>query len=355
MSDLVKWNSLGKSGLKISNVILGCMSFGSTEWANFVVEDEDKVFEILKKAYDMGIRTYDTADVYSNGLSEVLLGKFLKKFNIPREKVVIMTKVFFQVDESLGHRMLFTPGALTAEQELGLINGKGLSRKHIFEAVEGSLRRLDTPYIDLYQIHRYDHSTPPEETMKALNDLIEMGKVHYIGASAMKVVDLLHLQHVADKNNWQQFISVQSQYNLLTRVDEEELNYYASKFGVGLTPYSPLASGFLARELAKDLNSLPTPRANITAAYSTVYTEDTSRESDKEIINRVGELAEKYNTSRTAISLAWLIAKNANPIVGIGKVERLDDLLIASNLKLDESDIKYLEEPYEPKLRSFLQ
>jgi aryl-alcohol dehydrogenase-like predicted oxidoreductase len=352
----VTWKNLGRSGLKVSNIIVGCMQFGSKGWQSWVEDDEEKTFKILKAAYDVGIRTYDTADLYSNGLSEKLLGKFLKKYDIPRERVVIMTKVYGPVDESYGHAdMLLMDDQWTEEKRINLLNSRGLSRKHILDAVDNSLKRLGVSYIDVYQIHRNDTSVPPEEIMRALNDVVESGKARYIGASSMKIVDFVGLQHVADKNNWHLFINVQSEYSLLFREDEHELNYYADKNGVGVTPFSPLAYGYLARELSKDFDSLPTERSKTySQTFGVAFTEKDSKESDKQIINRVGEIAEKYQTSRASVALAWLLSKGAHPIVGIGKTERIPDLVDATNLKLTEEDCKYLEAPYEPKLRQFL-
>ncbi|CCH44000.1 putative aryl-alcohol dehydrogenase [Wickerhamomyces ciferrii] len=349
----VPWVNLGKSGLKISNVIIGAMSFGSKGWMEWVEDDEEKIFKILKKAYDHGIRTYDTADAYSNGLSEIILGKFLKKYNIARDKVVILTKVFGPVDESLGHDFMFFTDIKTEEDAINLANNRGLSRRHILDAAENSVRRLGT-YIDVYQIHRFDPDTPQEETMKALNDVVEKGLTRYIGASTTRAVEFVEFQHIAEKNGWHKFISVQSYYNLINREDENELNYYAKKTGVGIIPWSPLAGGVLARDVDSDSNLTKRQKDDKFANSNFNYIlkgDDPEKAAEVAIIKRIGEIATKKNVSRAAIATAWVIHKGAQPIVGLSSEKRVDDLIVGANLKLDEEDVKYLEEPYKPRAR----
>ncbi|CCH44550.1 putative aryl-alcohol dehydrogenase [Wickerhamomyces ciferrii] len=358
MSDqeqFVPWVNLGKSGLKISNVIIGAMSFGSKGWMEWVEDDEEKIFKILKKAYDHGIRTYDTADLYSNGLSEIILGKFLKKYNIKRDKVVILTKVWAPVDESVGYDFMALRDFKTEEQGIDFANNKGLSRRHILDAAENSVRRLGT-YIDVYQIHRYDPDTPQEETMKALNDVVEKGLTRYIGASTSRAVDFVEYQHIAEKNGWHKFISVQSYYNLINREDEHELNYYAKKTGVGIIPWSPLAGGVLARDVDSGSNdsSLTKRQQAPTFKHIADYvlkSDDPEKAAEVSIVQRIGELASKKNVSRAAIATAWVIHKGAQPIVGLNSEKRVDDLIVGANLKLDEEEVKYLEEPYKPRVR----
>ena len=202
---------LGQSGLKVSRIILGCMSFGSREWMNWLTEEEEAL-ELIHHAYQNGINTWDTADVYSNGQSEEIVGKALKKYNIPRERVVIMSKVFFAVGDD-------NAPTFSATNDGEFVNRLGLSRKHIIDAVEASVKRLGT-YIDVLQIHRLDHETPKEEIMRALNDVVERGWVRYIGASSMAAWQFQQLQHVAEKHGWHQFISMQNLYNLLYREEE---------------------------------------------------------------------------------------------------------------------------------------
>ncbi|CDR46508.1 CYFA0S23e01706g1_1 [Cyberlindnera fabianii] len=348
-STTVPWNNLGSSGLKISNVIIGCMSYGSKEWADWVISDEEKVYEILNKAYELGIRTFDTADMYSNGVSEILLGKWIKKYNIKRDKIVIMTKVFNPVDEDIEDLFKKQIRGFTKAEEVEIINSRGLSRKHILDGAQESVRRLGT-YIDLYQIHRFDHEVPMEETMRALNDVVEQGHARYIGASTMRAVEFVMLQNVAEKNGWHKFVSMQSKYNLLDREDEHEMNYYCQKTGVGLIPWSPLAAGMLARPVPEVLDD-----SNITARQKNgrgkISAQDKDKVADITIINRVEEVAKKLNVPMAAVATAWALAKGTNPIAGISSVKRLEELFVGANLKLSEEDIKYLEEPYLPKLR----
>lgn len=215
----LKYNNLGDSGLKIAPVIVGCMTYGSKAFADWVMDDEEEIFKILKHAYDSGLRTFDTADVYSMGKSEEILGKFLKKFDIPRDRVVILSKVFFPVDTK-------TPGFNLADREkfpaINYVNSQGLSRKHILDAVQASVDRLGT-YIDVIQIHRLDLTTPKKEIMKALNDVVDQGLARYIGASSMKAIEFAQLQFVAEQNGWHKFISMQNYHNLLYREEEREM------------------------------------------------------------------------------------------------------------------------------------
>ncbi|KAI0461952.1 hypothetical protein LJB42_004557 [Komagataella kurtzmanii] len=327
---------LGDSGLQISRVIVGCMSFGSKKWNEWVIEDEDKIFEILKHCYDKGIRTFDTADSYSNGESERLLGKFLKVYNIPRESVVIFSKVFFPLgDNEKGFN--YTTRAQFPQHEL--INRQGLSRKYIIDGVRSSVERLGT-YIDLLQIHRLDPNVPPKEIMRALNNLVESNQVRYLGASTMKTWQFVNLQNLAEQNGWHKFISMQNYYNLLYREEEREMNDYCKHNGVGLIPWSPNARGILTRPL-KTL----TTRATTDAAIKMVGLNSLSPESE-EIINRVEKLASKKNVSMAVISTAWVLHKGCNPIIGFSKPSRVDEALEALDLELLPEDIQFLEEPY---------
>lgn len=332
---------LGDSGLSVSKVIIGCMSFGSKDWLAWVEDDEEKAFEMLNKAYENGIRTFDTANVYSNGISEKILGKWIKKYNINRGKIVVMSKCFFPVDDTKGgeHFGKFEP--------LEVVNKTGLSRKNIIDSVQGSVDRLGT-YIDLLQIHRFDKSTPKKEIMKALNDVVDMGLARYIGASAMKAVEFAELQFIADKYDYHKFISMQSYYNLLYREDERELNHFCanSDLGkVGLVPYSPLARGFLARPLGSDSTTREGVDKGINARYGLADLAD----HEVEIIKRVEELAKKYDVCMAAIGIAWLWVKGACPIVGVSSASRIDDYMQALKVKLTDDEIKNLEELYQPK------
>lgn len=338
---------LGSSGLKISPVIVGCISYGSKSWSQWVIEDKEKVFEILKHCYDNGLRTFDTADMYSNGLSERLLGEFLKRYNIRRETVVILTKIFFAVDDSLELSYLEQTHDTSPEISLDLSNQRGLSRKHILDGVSKSVERLGT-YVDVLQIHRLDKETPMEEIMRSLNDVVESGQVRYLGASSMLATELAELQFIAEKHGWFKFISSQSFYNLLYREDERELIPFAKKHGVGLIPWSPNARGLLTRPFGSD-----SARNDSDMAYR-LLSSITSSESDKCIINRVEEIAKKRGVSMATVSIAWVLSKGCYPIVGLNSCERVDEAVKAIHFEFDESEIAYLEEPYGPKPQIFV-
>ncbi len=319
----MKYTKLGKTGLDISRICLGCMSFGKADgWGhNEWALDEEESISVVRKALDSGINFFDTANLYSCGQSEIILGKALKKY-ANRDEVVIATKVWGKMRE----------GA----------NGAGLSRKSILAEVNHSLERLGVDYIDILYIHRWDYDTPIEETMSALNDLVRAGKVHYLGASAMFAWQFQKAQHVAEKNGWTKFSVMQGHYNLLYREEEREMNPLCFDQGVGLVPYSPLASGRLAREI-----NTQTTRFNADQIAKWKY--DSTEEVDNVIVERVGEIAKKHNVTRAQVSIAWLWEKGVDsPIVGITKEKYLDDFVAALRVKLTEDDIKYLDEPYVP-------
>lgn len=343
---LLKQVRLGRSGLKISPIVVGCMSYGSKDWAPWVEDDRGKIFEILKYCYDHGLRTYDVADMYSNGLSERLLGEFLAHYKIPRERVVILTKVYFPVDEELEmkHGGLEAGNAEAAQQELDLANQQGLSRKHILAGVEASCGRLGT-YIDVLQLHRLDRETPMEEIMRALNDVVESGKVRYIGASTMRATELADLQAIAERRGWHQFISSQSCHNLLYREDERELIPYLERHGLGMIPWSPNARGILCRPAADHAKS---QRAKTDPTIKR-RAMDHLEAQEVEIIDRVQEIADKRGTSMAVVSSAWVLAKGGYPIVGLSSIERVQEILGAAEFSLSEEEIAYLEEPYLPK------
>lgn len=339
MSSVIEWNRFGKSGLKISKIVVGFMSYGKKQWADWVEDDQDKIFQLLKKAYDLGIRTYDTADVYSNGFSEVILGEFLKKYNIKRDKVVIMTKVFNPVDEDLD---LKHGGAGPSVKPIDLINSQGLSRKHIFDGVENSVKRLGT-YIDLLQIHRLDKEVEPEEIMRALNDVVDKGLTRYIGASSMRATEFAELQFTADKHGWHKFISIQNYYNLLYREEEREMLPFAKKQGIAVLPWSPNARGVLTRPASQTTTRHLSDPQFENLGLNKLTT------ADIEIINRVEEIAKKRGVSQAIISTAWVLSKGYNPIVGLNKLERVTEALEASQFELTSEEIEYLEAPYQPK------
>lgn len=336
---LVQQVRLGKnSGLKISPILVGCMSYGCKQWAEWVLEDKEKIFSILKHCYDHGLRTFDTADVYSNGASERLVGEFLKKYNIDRETVVILTKLFYPVDESLD---LKHGGTFDEEEKLQLTHHRGLSRKHIIAGAKASMERLGT-YIDVLQIHRFDDETPMEETMRALNYVVDQGFTRYIGASTMRATEFAEMQFIAEKHGWYKFISSQSSYNLLYREDERELIPFAQRHGVGLIPWSPNARGVLTRpsnQTSERIKSDPT--------YSRLGW-NALRANQKEIVDRVEEIAKTKGVSMAVISIAWVLSKGAYPIVGLNSIERVNEALQALDVRLTDEETTYLEEKYLP-------
>ncbi|KAK3343024.1 NADP-dependent oxidoreductase domain-containing protein [Neurospora tetraspora] len=330
-----EYRRLGKSGLRVSVPIFGCMSFGDRRTLDWAIE-EDEALPLLKAAYDRGLNTWDTANVYSNGASEII------KYDIPREKVVILTKCWGAVGETPDLRSVFFPSQIAASKDY--VNQHGLSRAAIFNAVEASLRRLGTPYIDLLQIHRFDPNTPIEETMKALYDLVQSGRVRYIGASSMWATQFAQMQFCAEKNGWTKFISMQNQYNLLYREEEREMIRFCNDTGVGLIPWAPLCRGHLARrpdQFGSTKRSQGEKEAQ-SGSHGTV-------EPDLIIINRVVEIADKHEWPISHVALAWIAKRVTSPIIGFSSVERLEEAISARGKVLTEEEEKYLEELYKPK------
>jgi len=327
---------LGKSGLRVSIPIFGAMSIGHPDWAPWVL-DEEKSLPLLKAAYDRGLNTWDTANVYSNGVSEEIVGKAIKKFNIPRHKLVILTKCFGPVGEEPVLRGIFFPTEIKKSKDY--VNQSGLSRQAIFNAVDASLKRLDTPYIDLLQIHRFDPNTPLEETMEALHDLVKSGKVRYIGASSMWATQFAQLQFVAEKNGWTKFVSMQNHYSLIYREEEREMNRFCNDTGVGLIPWAPLARGHLAR---------PWEKFGSTTRSKPELEKGLSKE-DEDTIKRVQELAEKKGWKISQVALAWINKRISSPIIGFSSIERIDEAIEVRGKTLTEEEEKYLEELYVPK------
>ncbi|KZW00866.1 Aldo/keto reductase [Exidia glandulosa HHB12029] len=336
----MEYQRLGTSGLKVSKIILGCMSYGSSAWRDWVL-DEEKALPLFKAAYDAGINTWDTADTYSNGESEKLVRKAIEKYNIPRKKVVILTKCYFPVNEE-------DPGfsVLSWADRPELINQTGLSRKHIFDAVDASVARLGT-YIDVLQIHRLDQETPAEEVMEALHDVVKSGKVRYIGASSMYAHEFATLQFTATLHGWTKFISMQNYYNLAYREEEREMNPFCDKTGVGLIPWSPICAGLLARPYDQQ-----TTRSQTDVYYKLFYSNrDKTREAaiDKEIVQRVEKVAKDKGVSMAAVAIAWVLGKGCAPIVGLSSEKRIQEAVDSLKVKLTDEECKFLEEPYEPK------
>lgn len=310
--------------MKVSRICLGCMGFGDAErWVHKWVLDEENSRPIIKKALEMGINFFDTANVYSLGVSEEILGRALKEF-ARREEVIIATKVFSKMRE--------TP------------NGSGLSRKAIMGEIDASLRRLETDYVDLYQIHRWDYETPIEETMDALHDVVKAGKARYIGASAMFAWQFQKALHVAEKHGWTRFVSMQNHLNLLYREEEREMMPLCRAEGIGVIPYSPLASGRLTRDWSSDSTlRAQTDQIAIMKYGSTV-------EADQQVVDRVAEIAQKHGAPRVHIALAWLLQKQpvTAPIIGATKISHLEEAVGSLNVKLTPEEVAYLEEPYVP-------
>lgn len=313
----MEYTKLGNTDIEVSRLCMGCMSFGdpASNMHAWTLNPEETE-KIIKKSLDLGINFFDTANCYSAGTSEEYLGRALKN-NISRDKVVIATKVYFNE----GH----------------------LSKEAIPREVEGSLKRLGTDYIDLLIIHRFDYTTPIEETMEALDKVVKSGKVRAIGASAMYGYQFSKMQYIAEKNNWTKFVSMQNHYNLLYREDERELIPICDDMNVSRTSYSPLAGGRLSRPTW----SADTLRSKTDKAAANKY--DSTKDMDMEIVKRVDELAKKKNVSMTQIALAWQLAKGvASPIIGVTKEKYLDDAVGTFDVKLSKEDIDYLEEMYVP-------
>ncbi|KAL9027702.1 MAG: hypothetical protein Q9196_003817 [Gyalolechia fulgens] len=327
-----EYKQLGKSGLRVSVPILGAMSIGDKRWMPWVIE-EDQALPLLKAAYDRGLNTWDTANVYSNGASEEIIGKAIKKYNIPRHKLVLLTKCCGTVREGNDPETL---ALKDIDQTVDYVNQRGLSRQGIFAAVEASLRRLATPYIDLLQIHRFDKTVPVEETMEALHDLVKSGKVRYIGASSMWTYQFATMQFTAERRGWTKFVSMQNYYNLLYREEEREMNQFCNQTGVGLIPWSPLSQGALARPAS--------------AHGSTTRSLGKSMaETDAQIVSRVEELAKKHDWKMSHVALAWVNKRIASPIIGFSSSERISEALEVRGKELSEEEERYLEEPYQPK------
>src|SRR3954467_9715187 len=317
------YTRLGKTGLKVSRICLGCMTYGTPSWREWVL-DEESSRPFIRRALEMGINFLDTADMYSRGVSEEILGRALRDF-AKREDVVIATKVNFPMGEGP--------------------NDRGLSRKHIFDAIDASLRRLGVDHVDLYQIHRFDRETPIEETLEALNDLVRAGKVRYLGASSMHSWQLAKSLYLADLNGWPPLLSIQNHYNLAYREEEREMLPLCREEGIGVIPWSPLARGFLAGNRPPPARG-ETVRAKTGGFAHELYYAD----SDFTIAERVADLAARRGLKPTQVALAWLLAKPGvpAPIIGASKLPHLDEAVAALDVRLEPEEITFLEEPYQP-------
>ena len=324
-ASLMQYINLGSTGLKVSRICLGAMTFGSPTWRDWVLpEDESRPF--IQRALEAGINFFDTADMYSRGASEEILGRALAEY-ATRDQVVVATKAFFPL----------TDGP----------NTRGLSRKHLLDAIDGSLRRLGTDYVDLYQIHRFDHETPIEETLETLNDIVRAGKARYIGASSMYAWQFAHMLQLSERRGWARFVAMQNHYNLIYREEEREMLPLCRAEGIGVIPWSPLARGFLAgnrRSSSEDWGE--TRRARTDEYAHGLYYEA----SDFSVVNHLVDLAARRGVPPAQIALAWILRQPSvtAPIVGTTKLEHLDAAVAALDVTLDDEECRDLEAAYVP-------
>lgn len=319
----MEYIKLGNTGLDVSRICLGTMGFGVAEnWHHKWGLDEQKSRPIIKKALELGINFFDTANMYAGGTCEEIVGRALKDF-ANRDEVVLATKVYYQMHNGP--------------------NGSGLSRKAIMSEIDKSLERLGTDYVDLYMIHRWDYNTPIEETMEALHDVVKSGKARYIGASSMYAWQFLKANHIAEKNGWTKFVFMQNHLNLMYREEEREMLPLCKEEKIAVIPYSPLASGRLTRDW-----SVTTHRSETDPIQKSSY--DATVDADRLIVERVAEIAEKHAVPRVQIALAWLLQKEpvTAPIVGATKLSHLEDAIASLSVSLTPEEVEYLEEPYVP-------
>ncbi len=319
----MQYANLGRTGLKVSRICLGMMSFGTSQWRDWVLDEED-ARPLIQHALEKGINFFDTANMYSRGVSEEVTGQALRDFS-RRDEVVIATKVYFAWSD--------------------VPNQGGLSRKHLMSEVEASLKRLGTDYIDLYQIHRFDYNTPIEETLEALKDLVRSGKVRYIGASSMWAWQFAKSLYLADLHGWSRFVSMQNHFNLIYREEEREMIPLCRDQNIGVIPWSPLARGFLAGNRTRSKSGDTLRSKSDEFAHNMYY-----RETDFNIVNRVVELAGKHGVTPSQIALAWMTGKPwiTAPIIGAGKARYIDEAVAALDIELTAEEVTYLEELYEP-------
>ena len=319
----MQYVNLGKTGLKVSRLCLGMMSYGSKTWREWLLE-ENEAEPFVKRALDAGINFYDTADVYSFGESEKILGNIMKRLGVKREAIVVATKVFSTMSDEP--------------------NDRGLSRKHIMDSIDKSLKRLQMDHVDLYQIHRWDYATPIEETMDALNDVVRAGKARYIGASSMFAWQFAKAQHVAEMHDWARFVSMQNHYNLIYREEEREMIPLCLDQGIGLIPWSPMARGFFSGKHKPGAGE--TIRARTDPLADQLY----FHENDFAVAEKTAEVAKGRSVTASQLALAWLLNKAyiSAPIIGANKMIHLEQAIAALEIKLSEDEIKRLEEPYQP-------
>ena len=318
----MQYVNLGQTGLKVSRLCLGTMTYGSPQWRDWVLPEADSR-PFIDRALSQGINFFDTADMYSLGVSEEILGRALKDM-AQRDRVVIATKVFNPMSDDP--------------------NDRGLSRKHIFDSIDASLRRLQTDYVDLYQIHRWDDQTPIVETLEALHDLVKIGKVRYIGASSMYAWQFAKALYLADLRGWTRFVSMQNQYNLVYREEEREMLPLCRTEGVGVIPWSPLARGFLAGNRSRQ--QAETTRAKSDDFAHKLYYSD----SDFDVVDRVVAIAQQRSVPPAQVALAWLLHQPGvtAPIIGASKMHHLEDAVAALKIELSDDECAQLEDPYQP-------
>jgi len=319
----MKYVNLGRAGVKVSRVCLGVMTYGDPAWRPWILtEEQGRPF--IKRALEQGINFFDVADMYSLGKSEEILGRAIRDF-ARRDDVVIGTKAYFKMSDDP--------------------NDRGLSRKHLMSAIDASLRRLGTDYVDLYQIHRYDAETPIEETLRALDDIVRAGKARYIGGSSMSSWQFTKALYLADRHGWTRFVSMQNHYNLVYREEEREMLPLCREEGIGVIPWSPLARGFLAGNRRPSDKGTTARAQTDDIAHRLYYTE-----SDFKIVERVVALADRRGVSPAQIALAWLLHQPGvtAPIVGASKMEQLDQAIAAVDITLTEEERRELEELYQP-------
>jgi 1-deoxyxylulose-5-phosphate synthase len=320
----MEYVNLGSTGLKVSRICLGTMTYGSKRWREWVLEEEEGR-PFIRRALELGINFFDTADMYSVGVSEEILGRALKDFGPSRDRVVIATKLFNPMGDDP--------------------NQRGLSRKHVRHAIDDSLRRLGTDYVDLYQIHRFDYATPIEETLEALDEVVKAGKALYLGASSMFAWQFAQMLYTADAMGLARFVTMQNHYNLVYREEEREMNPLCVEEGIGIIPWSPLARGFLAGNRRKE-DFGETLRSKTDEYAQGLYYQP----SDFAVVDRVGEIARKRGVPNAQVALAWVLQQPGvtSPIVGASKMSHLEDAVAALSVKLDEAELKALAEPYTP-------
>ena len=320
----MNYTNLGSAGLQVSRICLGAMTYGSKRWREWVLEEEESR-PFIRRALELGINFFDTADMYSLGVSEEILGRALKDFGPSRDRVVIATKLFNPMGDDP--------------------NQRGLGRKHIRHAIDGSLRRLGTDYVDLYQIHRFDYQTPIEETIEALHEVVKAGKALYVGASSMFAWQFANMLHKADDRHLTRFVSMQNHYNLIYREEEREMIPLCRAEGIAVIPWSPLARGFLAGN-RKQEGFGETIRAKTDDYAHKMYYQP----SDFTVVERLTEIARQRGVANAQVALAWVLAQPAvtAPIIGASKMQHLDDAIAALQIKLDDAELKSLGEPYRP-------